>query len=116
MPHVYLIQPCELVGTNRYKIGMSSLNNLSRLKSYKNGSRYICFFECENALAVEKELIRQFNDRYKRIAGNEYFESNNEADMVQLFMDIVLNYKSIEHQRSVNTWMERFAYKCKIEE
>lgn len=111
MPHVYLIQPCELVGTNRYKIGMSSLSNLSRLKSYKNGSRYICFFECEFALQVEKELIKQFNKHYKLIAGNEYFESDSEAEMVKLFMDIVLNHKNTNEEKRKVNWMERYSYK-----
>lgn len=111
MPHVYLIQPCELVGTNRYKIGMSSLSNLSRLKSYKNGSRYICFFECEDALIVERKLINEFNDRFKLIAGNEYFECKSEAKMIELFMDIVLCHKREKEAECPTDWMNRYRYK-----
>lgn len=112
MPHVYLIQPRELVGTDRYKIGMSSLDNLSRLRSYKNGSRYICFFECDDAREVEKKLIKEFNRCYKLIAGNEYFQCPSEASMIKLFMDIVLNHKTVEEKVSKIDWMTKFAYRA----
>ena len=65
MPYVYLIQPVELIGTKRYKIGMSSLNNLNRMKSYKNGTRYLFICEKTNALEVERKLIFAFNLKYK---------------------------------------------------
>ncbi len=90
MPYVYLIQPVELVGTNRYKIGMSSLRNLSRLKSYKCGTRYICIYETNKAREVEKQLIAKFNSLYKKIAGNEYFQSDDERHMIHTFTTIVL--------------------------
>mgnify|MGYP006090550431 CR=1 FL=1 len=39
---IYLIQPAELVGTNRYKIGCSKKPNLDRVKKgYKKGTRYL---------------------------------------------------------------------------
>ena len=38
---VYLIQPEELLQTNRYKIGCSTKNDLSRVCSYKKNSRYL---------------------------------------------------------------------------
>ena len=74
---IYLIQPCELVGTNRYKIGCSKQNNLDRCKKgYKIGSRYICIMECVNALLLEKNIKKFFNNKFKLIGGNEYFEGN----------------------------------------
>lgn len=98
MPFCYLIQPCELVGTQRYKIGMSSLSDLSRLKSYKKGSRYICFFEHEDALALEKVLISEFDKRYKLIAGREYYHVDDETEMISLFMRLVLGFKKSEQK------------------
>jgi hypothetical protein len=92
MPHVYLVQPVELVGTNRYKIGMSSLGNLTRVRSYKNGTRYLCIFEKPNALAIEKNLKRAFNGRYKLIGGNEYFQADDESEMIDLFVSTVMGY------------------------
>lgn len=92
MPYVYLVQPVELVGTNRYKIGMSSLNNLSRLRSYKVGTRYITMFDCEDAYTVERSLIAAFNKYFKRIGGNEYFEILNELEALELFFTTVNNH------------------------
>lgn len=78
MPYVYLIQPVELVSTNRYKIGMSNLPNLNRMRSYKCGTRYLLVCDCDDALTLERKLIKVFSNKYKLIAGNEYFECENE--------------------------------------
>lgn len=56
---IYLIQPAELVDTERYKIGISNNNDLKRCNSYKKGSRYLCIFECENPLKLEKIIIHR---------------------------------------------------------
>jgi hypothetical protein len=98
MPHVYLVQPMELVGTNRYKVGMSSLGNLSRVRSYKNGSRYLCIFEKPDAYMVERRLLRAFRAQYKLIAGNEYFEAENEAAMIDLFISVAMGGQAKEPQ------------------
>lgn len=97
MPIVYLIQPCELIGTDRYKIGRSAKNDLSRMKGYKNGTRYISIMEVENDKHVERNLINHFNNTYKKIAGNEYFQGN-ESDMLKDFLDIVINKKEINYK------------------
>lgn len=122
MGFVYLIQPCELKGTNRFKVGASSLSNLSRLKSYKSGTRYICFFECKDAFDTEKTLIKEFNARYKLIAGREYFEVNQEEDAIALFMNIVQKKRvnkiieiiddSVNDKPKVDKkeWMNKFAF------
>jgi hypothetical protein len=94
MPYVYFIQPVELVGTNRYKIGMSRLDNLSRLRSYKVGTRYIAMFDCDDARLVERSLIAAFNKDFNRIGGNEYFEIPDESKAVHLFVAIVMNNKA----------------------
>jgi hypothetical protein len=39
---VYLIQPVELVGTNRYKLGCSNKTSIQRLVAYKKNSRVLC--------------------------------------------------------------------------
>ena len=74
---VYMVQPAELVGTNKFKIGCSSKNDLSRCKTgYKTGTRYIHIMECADPFAVEKEIIRVFKGKYKLVCGREYFEGN----------------------------------------
>ena len=43
---LYLIQPAELVGTQRYKIGYSKNNDLTKFrKDYKKGSRFLDIYE-----------------------------------------------------------------------
>jgi hypothetical protein len=112
MPYVYLIQPVELVGTNRYKIGMSSLDNLNRMKSYKNGTRHLFICEKSNALEVERKLIKAFNSKYKLIGGNEYFEVDNEQSMIELFISVAMGYAKKEESdpTPIKNWMNKFAY------
>ena len=87
---IYLLQPCELVGTNRYKIGCSKKPNLDRCKfGYKKGTRYICIIECFNPLLLENKIKLEFNKKFKLIAGNEYFEGN-EYNMFKLFNKIII--------------------------
>jgi hypothetical protein len=50
---IYLVQPAELLETDRYKIGCSSKNNLDRIKSYKKGTRYIHISECNEPYKLE---------------------------------------------------------------
>jgi len=95
---IYLVQPAELVGTNRYKIGCSSKNDLSRCKNgYKKGTRYISIMECLEPFSIESQIKRLFEAKFKLIAGKEYFEGN-ESDMVTEFFNIVKNYKSCPSQ------------------
>jgi hypothetical protein len=85
---LYFIQPAELVGTTRYKIGRSSKNDLSRLRAYRVGTRMILVMECDNDVEIEEKLIAAFNGLFPRVAGKEWFEGN-EKDMRTLFYDIV---------------------------
>ncbi len=56
---IYLIQPCELVGTERYKIGLTNEPNLNRCKNgYRKGSRYICIMEC-NEPSILEDIIKK---------------------------------------------------------
>ena len=49
---IYLIQPPELIGTNRYKFGMSNKNNLDRIKSYGKNTIILSKFYIENPLKI----------------------------------------------------------------
>jgi hypothetical protein len=91
---IYLIQPAELIGTNRYKIGCSNKPNLDRCKNgYKNGSRYICIMECLNPVVLEKKIKDNFTEKFNLIAGNEYFEGN-ENEIYNMFIDIVGKHRN----------------------
>jgi PHP family Zn ribbon phosphoesterase len=90
---IYLIQPCELLGTSRYKIGCSTNLELERIKNgYKKGTRYIIIMECYDPFFLEKNIKRVFNEKFKLIAGNEYFEGD-EKNIKDEFLKIVIEYE-----------------------
>jgi hypothetical protein len=90
---VYLIQPEELLQTNRYKIGCSLKNDLSRVCSYKKNSRYLYIAECINPHTLESNIKSSFNNKYTLIAGKEYFEGD-EKNIVNDFVKIVNDYNN----------------------
>ena len=93
---IYLIQPAELVGTERYKIGCSAKNDLERCKKgYKKGTRFMDIRECDDPFAVEREVKTRFNTKFNLIAGKEYFEGN-EADIKKEFNDVVSKFTSLK--------------------
>ncbi len=96
---VYMVQPAELVGSNKFKIGCSSKNDLSRCKAYKVGTRYIHIMECTDPLIVEKEIIRVFKLKFKLTCGREFFEGN-ETDMETEFYKIVKNRNKLARKAS----------------
>jgi len=99
---IYLIQPCELIGTNRFKIGCSKDTSLNRVQNgYKKGTRYLYISECNNPLLLEKKIIDVFNEKFKLIAGREYFEGNEE-EINKCFIDIVKNYKDLNNNEDLN--------------
>jgi hypothetical protein len=98
---IYLIQPSELVGTERYKIGMSNNSDLVRCKNgYKKGSRYICIMECIDPLILEEHIKKLFNENFKLIAGKEYYEGN-ETEMLNKFITLVNEYKKDMNNREI---------------
>ena len=90
---VYLIQPEELLLTNRYKIGCSGKGNLSRLSAYKKNSRYLCVIECIYPYALENQIKEKFTKKYKLIAGKEFFEGL-ENEIFNDFINIVQEYNN----------------------
>ena len=93
---IYFIQPCELVGTNRYKIGCSKIPDLKRCNyGYRKGSRYICIMECNNPLGLEKNIKDEFNKLFTLIAGDEYFEGD-ETIMKRVFLKIIEEYDKLD--------------------
>ena len=84
---VYFIQPHELVGTDRYKVGCSSNNSLERLKSYRKGTRIIAVLDSYNPFQLEKIIKSEFNNTFTLISGTEFFRGN-ESDMKRAFINI----------------------------
>lgn len=97
---IYLIQPEELLFTNRYKIGCSSKKDLSRLSAYKKNTRYLCTMECNNPYDLENKIKDEFKQKYKLIAGNEYFEGI-EKDIFNNFINIVQTYNNEKYDNTL---------------
>lgn len=95
MPHVYFLQPAELVGTDRYKIGMSIKNDLKHVKSYRTGTRYLCIMESDIAIEVERSLITAFRDKFVLVDGNEYFKIDDESMALQIFILVVADHNQL---------------------
>lgn len=99
---IYLIQPCELIGTERYKIGCSKNSTLDRVKNgYKKGTRYLYISECINPLIIEARIKQEFNKNFKLITGREYYEGN-ENDIKRTFINIVNNNKNLNNFNNTN--------------
>jgi hypothetical protein len=89
---LYFIQPAELLGTNRYKIGCSATNDMVRCKSYRQGTRYIMVLECDKPFIVEATVKACFNHFFRRVAGAEYFEGD-EKEMRRIFYEIYMRHE-----------------------
>jgi hypothetical protein len=91
---IYFIQPAELVGTDRYKVGCSRKNDLVRVKNgYKKGSEFILIMECDDPFSVENEIKKAFKKKFELCAGNEYFKGNKK-DMSDEFLKIVSKFNN----------------------
>lgn len=94
---IYLVQPAELVGTNRYKFGCSKKTSLDRVKKgYKIGTRYLHIAECEEPHKTEGKIKEIFNKKFKLIAGNEYYEGDElimKTEFINLIMKEQETYK-----------------------
>jgi hypothetical protein len=104
---IYLIQPKELIGTNRYKIGCSKKDDNSRLKTgYKKGSDIIQIFETNIPNKIENIIINIFKIKFNIIAGNEYFEGNRD-DIINTFINIynlfIKNNLNTDNNSNYNT-------------
>ena len=97
---IYLIQPAELVGTQRYKPGFSNSPTLKRFLGYKNGTRYLRIAEAIEAKKLETKILDEFRKKFKLIAGNEYFEGD-EIAMIDMFDQEVRKHRN-EYGRNPN--------------
>ncbi len=80
------MQPVELIETNRYKIGISKSLTLN---DYNPESRYLFITQCNNPLVLKSIIKREFKNRFRLIAGHDYFEAN-EDDILTIFTRLVL--------------------------
>jgi hypothetical protein len=99
---LYLIQPAELVGTSRYKIGYSRTNDLNKFrKDYKKGSRFLDIYEYDHSPLLVREIRNNFNNKFKLVAGRTYYEGN-ENDIKKNFNAIINNHALANNNNNVN--------------
>lgn len=103
MTYVYLLQPAEYLNTNCYKIGISSVCDLSRLKSYGAGTEYIRQFQCINYREAETELIKELHSKNKIVLfkGREYF-CGQKSDILEVFTEVMNKYTQLEIEEMKN--------------
>ena len=112
---VYFIQPAELVGTNRYKVGCSNSTDLKRIKNgYKKGTRTILIYECNEPFVLEKKIKDVFNKKFNLIAGREYYEGNENL-MISEFTKCKLNIKDIKDIKDKKVKNIYTCIFCKVE-
>jgi hypothetical protein len=113
---IYLIQPSELVGTNRYKIGCSRQDKVRRcINGYKIGTRYICIMDCINPYNIERIMKKEFNKNFKLIAGKEYFEGE-EKNLLKIFIDTIINNNIKQQYQDEIGYKEEKEEECNVEE
>jgi len=91
---IYLVQPEELLNTNRFKIGITQQKNaFTRPKSYGKKSRWLIIYEINNARNLEKKIKEELNKTFICIKGEEYFEGN-EKEIRRIFFEKCIEYSS----------------------
>jgi hypothetical protein len=86
---IYLVQPPELVGTNRYKFGMSHKSTLNRIKSYGKDTIILSKFYIKNPLKIENFIKVMFDYLNIKILKQEFPVYDNENELINLFNSLV---------------------------
>lgn len=102
--YVYLIQPCELVGIKnnngdeRFKIGRGA--DIKRpINGYKKNSHIFAIVYTKNIVKKEQRIKQRFNEKFKLIAGKEFFEGKR-AIIRKTFLLCCLDEESDESEES----------------
>tara|TARA_R110002153_G_C13259053_1_gene492279 strand:- start:13 stop:906 length:894 start_codon:yes stop_codon:yes gene_type:complete len=103
---IYLVQPAELVGTMRFKVGMSKSPTLDRVKNgYRNGTRYLFIMEIkglDTLKTMESQIKQIFKKEFKLIAGTEYFEGDENSIKTRFIKRVLVGRNSIQFKEINN--------------
>jgi hypothetical protein len=98
--YIYLLQTREFVNSNRplYKIGKTKQSNLTRFKSYPNGSILLLQSICYNCDVIEKELLNIFKVNFiqRTDIGTETFEGDYKL-MIKKINEVLSNEQYIDN-------------------
>ena len=90
---IYLLQPREYIETDVYKIGLSHKNDLKRCLSYGKDTKFISIHECKNPRVIENIIKDEFNNKFEKCKGHEYFKGNI-SEIYKLFNKLVIDYNN----------------------
>ncbi len=88
---IYFYQPPHLIGLNRYKISCTNSCDYFSLPLRKT-SRYISIADVNEPLILKNIIIKEFNNKFKLIAGDNFF-MGDEDEMNLLFLQLINEYK-----------------------
>ena len=98
---IYFIQPCELLETDRYKIGCSVKQGMERISTgYKKGTRILHVVECKNPFELEGIIKKEFSKKFHLIAGNEFFKGDENLMLIE-FKKIINDYNINLNKQSI---------------
>lgn len=95
---LYLIHNAVAIAAkeNVYKIGRTSVQDLSRFKNYPKGSKVLFLMECSESVFLEKNIIEIFKSKYtfRPDRGSEYFQGCKKS-MIKDIINIINEFEEI---------------------
>ena len=99
---VYLVQPVQLVDTDRYKLGCSRESGTKRVDvGYNDGTVVHIVEHVDNPFEVERTLVQRFNELFRCVGGREYF-AGDIKQMLKCFKTITNALMSEGENEDVN--------------
>jgi len=87
---VYLIQPGNLLGTDRYKVGCSKSQTFRRCNGYGIETKIVLVLKVDDPYKAETFILRELCKKYKPYYGNEWFAGNEDViynDVLEAFTE-----------------------------
>ena len=112
--HIYLLQINDENGNKVYKFGKS--NDIEkRMKNYKF-KKILFNLISDDYSKLEDDILLLIKNKYKIISGREYFECNDEKELIKYILQYALNIDNIDNKiYSVINEYKLIEYKKNIE-
>ena len=99
---IYLVQPAQLIGTDRYKLGCSRESGTKRVDiGYNDGTVVHIVEYVDNPFEVERTLVQRFNELFRCVGGREYF-AGDIKQMLKCFKTITNALMSDDENQNEN--------------
>lgn len=99
---IYLVQPAQLIGTDRYKLGCSRESGTKRVDiGYNDGTVVHIVEYVDNPFEVERTLVQRFNELFRCVGGREYF-AGDIKQMLKCFKTITNALMSDDENENEN--------------